>query len=432
MPASPYGLTPDPQGGLSVSPGAASTGSSESLVRRPDARTYVGGALIVLAGVAVAVAGIRTDLEADEPMRSIWLGGVAGMALLLICWGLTMVAWRTVFDADGIHSRGLIRRVDLPWPDTRTAFVVDVGRHSRDRGADGRSTRRRREVTLTVHVLTPGRSTTLAMPRILSAPAREEQVLRARLEADLDEIWAWALGRGYVREWNQGGYAPGRSGPGARTSAYAGPPADQGLLAREPLVFRQRPDGRTAACITASIGFMLVGGLMLVRALQAVDELALDDAESIVIVLACVQLGVGAALLIGECLRLRSRLTVSRDGLEWTGARGAQHLAWPPSRTCVFVQSRRISGRTMATVCVLAPDTTALAVPGLTWRSKHDRRALLPAATAAQSIWQWGYARGVARDDGVYRPAADAEVEQRRVATAQRIEYLHAHPQETR
>lgn len=421
MSASPCSLTPDPQGELSISPGAASTGSPESLVRRPDAMTYVGGALITLAGVAVAVAGVRTDLESDEPIRSIWLGGVVGMALLLICSGLTMVARRTVFDADGIHSRGLIRHVDLPWPDTRTAFVVDVGTHSRDQGSDRHSARRRREVTLTVHVLTPGRSATLAMPRILSAPAREEPALRARLEADLDEIWAWALDRGYAREWEQGGCAPG---PGPRTSAYGGPAADQTLLAREPLVLKQRPDGRTAAFITASIGFMLVGGLVLVRALQAVDDLASDGAESMAIVLACVYLGVGAAFLIGEWVRLRSRLTVSRDGLEWTGVWGAQHLAWPPSRTCVFVQSRRTSGRTTATVCVLAPDRTAMAVPGLTWRSKHDRRALLPAATAAQSIWQWGSSRGVARDDGVYRAAVDAELERDRADAARRIAYL--------
>ncbi|WP_143233324.1 hypothetical protein [Actinomyces ruminis] len=83
-----------------------------------------------------------------------------------------------------------------------------------------------------------------------------------------------------------------------------------------------------------------------------------------------------------------------------------------------------------ASLRLLTPDGEALRVPGLHWASRDERQALLAAEAMAQAIWEWGASRGAARDDGLYRPAADAEVEQQRLATAQRIAHLQAHPQE--
>lgn len=412
-------------------PGAdVSAQAPESLVRKPGVSTCIGGALIALAGVLVAVVGIRMAPDPDMEIRYVWLAFWLGVALLLLYAGLTLAVRRTVFDASGIHSRGLIRRVDLPWPDTRTAFVVDVHESSRDTGRGASS--RRREVTLTVQVMTPEGTVTLAMPRILSASADREAVLRARLEADLDEIWGWALARGYAHEWVPGECAPGRLGQGPQRGSYSGLHADQTLLAQEPLVFKWRPDARSAAFISVSIGFMLVGVLGTVHALRAVDDLASASVESVAVAVSCAMAGVALLFLIGECSNLRSRLTVSRDGLAWTGLWHARQLAWPTSRSCIFVDSHRRSGRTTATVRVLAPDGRTPAVPGLSWRSKHDRQALLPAATAAQTIWQWGASRGAARDTGEYYTAADADTERSRVNTARRIDYLLAHPQERR
>ncbi|PHP52720.1 hypothetical protein [Actinomyces ruminis] len=420
----PYGPHGDaPEAGVSAQ-------VPESLVRKPGVSTCVGGALIASVGIFIAVVGIRMAPDPDMEIRYVWLAFWLGVALMLLCAGLTLAVRRTVFDASGIHSRGLIRRVDLPWPDTRAAFVVDVHESSRDRGRGRRS--RRREVTLTVQVMTPERTVTLAMPRILSADVDRETVLRARLEADLDEIWGWALTRGYAHERVPGGHAPGRSGQDPQRVSYGGLPADQTLLAQEPLVLKWRPDARSAAFIGASIGFMLAGGLGIVHALRAADDLASASVESVVVAVSCAVVGVALLFLIGECANLRSRLTISRDGLAWTGLWHARQLAWPRSRSCIFVHSRRRSGRTTATVRVLAPDGRTLAVPGLTWRSKHDRQALLPAATAAHSIWQWGASRGAARDNGEYYIAADADTERSRVDAARRIDYLLAHSQEPR
>jgi len=66
----------------------------------------------------------------------------------------------------------------------------------------------------------------------------------------------------------------------------------------------------------------------------------------------------------------------------------------------------------------------ALRVPGTRRLSRDEDRALLAAAAAVQTIWEWGVTRAVAYDDGSYCPAPNDAIEQERRASGRRVSYL--------
>ncbi len=57
-----------------------------------------------------------------------------------------------------------------------------------------------------------------------------------------------------------------------------------------------------------------------------------------------------------------------------------------------------------------------LRVPGTARFSKHEDQALLAAAAAVETIWEWGGSRAAAYDDGSYWPVPNDEIEQERRA----------------
>ncbi|CED90841.1 hypothetical protein [Actinomyces succiniciruminis] len=411
-------------------------GGAESLVRRPSPFTYVFGGFFALLGVMFLIIGSRL-LAFGVSVPPFAVAGVAGAAVLMIGGGLAPpLRFRTVFDATGIHSRGVLRTVHLPWPASRTAFVINVS--ERVRSENGGTTD---VLTATVAVATPDGNVTLAAPRIA---AMNPDGLRSRLEAEVDEIWAWARSRGYVREFEA---APDGPIPLAPTPRYDGPapasapadglsPEDRALLSRDPLIFKPAGSAIRPAIILCVVYLALAGGMRLLTDLGPRHIPALGgrfpESGAFAGVSAALLISVLGYLLFSVFKTMRTRLTLVPEGLVWQDVWRTERLTWPPSRSCIFVLAFHESVRTTASLRLLAPDGVALRIPGLHWASRDERRALLAAEAMAQAIWEWGASSGAARDDGVYRPAADAEVEQRRVATAQRIEYLRTFPQEQR
>ncbi|MBE6483057.1 MAG: hypothetical protein E7Z94_11920 [Actinomyces ruminicola] len=134
---------------------------------------------------------------------------------------------------------------------------------------------------------------------------------------------------------------------------------------------------------------------------------------------------VSAGSLLGNLHRIvRERTTVSREGLVLAGRR-TRRVAWPPSRSYFFLRTRRRHlGHAEACAWLLDPAGMALRVPGTRRLSRDEDRALLAAAAAVQTIWEWGVTRAVAYDDGSYCPAPNDAIEQERRASGRRVSYL--------
>ena len=414
----------EPQGGFgrgAVSYGVQATTPAsfqgpESLTRRQDASSRIAGFAFLLGGPMLLYFGcmlyvLDPELEVAAPLCA------AGTLVLIL--GIAMLRRRTVFDARGIHSRGLLRTVHLPWPDSRAGFMVVV-----TGGGKGGP------VAL-IEVGAAGHRVRLSAPRLSSSEAKD---LRLRLEAEVDGIWAWALDRGYAREAMP--VPPARQGADPRLAQAIPPPGaapralpvDQALLAREPLILKERPNWHG-----------LIPNVILLVVLCAVALLAVLGPERTPQVFAGVLPEDGTArgsvgfwvllvvavggLSAGLHRILRERTILSRSGLVLAGRR-TRRVAWPPSRSYLFVRSWRRLWFTEASAWLLAPSGAVLHVPGTLRWSRNEDRALLAAATMAQTIWDWGLARAVTHDDGSYRPAPDDAIEQERRANDWRIAYL--------
>ncbi|RAX23377.1 hypothetical protein DRB06_02645 [Actinomyces sp. Z5] len=201
-------------------------------MRRPSPFTYVFGGFFALLGAIFLTIGSRL-LAFGVSVAPFAVAGVAGAAVLMIGGGLVPpLRFRTVFDAAGINSRGVLRTIHLPWPDSRVGFIVAIA----DVGKGGK----RGPVAL-VEVGAAGHRVRLSAPRLSSQRAED---LRLRLEAEVDAIWAWALARGYARET-----MPALQGADPHLAQAAPPlvtapralPVDRTLLAREPLVLKDQP-----------------------------------------------------------------------------------------------------------------------------------------------------------------------------------------------
>ena len=174
-------MTAVPQPGRVGSTGARVMGASASLVRGPSPlQRAAGWVLVVMAALTGLLAvGLGASGEAGGLFMCVLFAVVIGVLAVLA------LRRRTVFDATGIHSRGMLGTRHFPWPDSRGAFMVSISSSGR-----GRS-----EVSVQVPAepapRVPGaaasvRMATLAAPRLT---VRDAEAARCRLEEDLDGIW---------------------------------------------------------------------------------------------------------------------------------------------------------------------------------------------------------------------------------------------------
>ena len=468
-------MTAAPQPGRVGSTGARAVGAPVSLVRGPTpfqrAAGWVLAVMAVLAGLFAVGLGVSGE-AGGLFMCMLFAIAIGTLALLCLCR-------RTVFDATGIHSRGMLGTRHFPWPDSRGAFMVSISSSGR-----GRS-----EVSVQVPAepapRVPGaaasvRMATLAAPRLT---VRDAEAARCRLEEDLDGIWAWALQRGYAREITArapvspayGGYgvmpgavpggapamtaggavpggapamAPGGAPVAGGTSMAApgGAPAPVGMpapsgapmpaqadharVAQEPLVLTSWP-GSWPQVLLMALFVMLFCGFGVYLMIHP-DQPGATAKESIVmghgaltVVFGLVGVCMGAAMAVMAYSEACKRVTLSRSGLLVFNGFFARQVPWPTSRSGIFATLDVERQRRLTRIHVLAPDGTALQLPGLVERAKDDS-CLGKAVQHIETIWAWAYSRGLVRDDGGYLPASEPEVERGRRAFAQRLAYLRA------
>ena len=449
-------MTAAPRPGRVGSVGARVVGAPASLVRGPTpfqrAAGWVLAVMAVLAGLFAVVLGVSGE-AGGLFMCMLFAIAIGTLAVLALCR-------RTVFDATGIHSRGMLGTRHFPWPDSRGAFMVSTSFSGR-----GRS-----EVSVQVPAQpaprVPGaaasvRMATLAAPRLT---VRDAEAARCRLEEDLDGIWAWALQRGYAREitapapvspaYGVYGVMPGAAPGGAPAMAVGGAPAmasggapapvgmsapsgapmpaqaDHARVAQEPLVLTSWP-GSWPQVLLMALFVMLFCGFGVYLMIHP-DQPGTTAKESLVmghgaltVVFGLVGVGMGVAMAAMAYSETCKRVTLSRSGLLVFNGFFARQVPWPTSRSGVFATLDVERQRRLTKIHVLAPDGTALQLPGLVERSKDDS-CLGKAVQHIETIWAWAYSRGLVRDDGGYLPASKPEVERGRRAFAQRLAYLRA------
>ena len=449
-------MTAAPRPGRVGSVGARVVGAPASLVRGPTpfqrAAGWVLAVMAVLAGLFAVVLGVSGE-AGGLFMCMLFAIAIGTLAVLALCR-------RTVFDATGIHSRGMLGTRHFPWPDSRGAFMVSTSFSGR-----GRS-----EVSVQVPAQpaprVPGaaasvRMATLAAPRLT---VRDAEAARCRLEEDLDGIWAWALQRGYAREITAPapvspaygvygvmpgaapGGAPAMAVGGASAMASGGAPAPVGMsapsgapmpaqadharVAQEPLVLTSWP-GSWPQVLLMALFVMLFCGFGVYLMIHP-DQPGTTAKESLVmghgaltVVFGLVGVGMGVAMAAMAYSETCKRVTLSRSGLLVFNGFLTRQVPWPTSRSGVFATLDVERQRRLTKIHVLAPDGTALQLPGLVERSKDDS-CLGKAVQHIETIWAWAYSRGLVRDDGGYLPASKPEVERGRRAFAQRLAYLRA------
>ena len=449
-------MTAAPRPGRVGSVGARVVGAPASLVRGPTpfqrAAGWVLAVMAVLAGLFAVVLGVSGE-AGGLFMCMLFAIAIGTLAVLALCR-------RTVFDATGIHSRGMLGTRHFPWPDSRGAFMVSTSFSGR-----GRS-----EVSVQVPAepapRVPGaaasvRMATLAAPRLT---VRDAEAARCRLEEDLDGIWAWALQRGYAREitapapvspaYGVYGVMPGAAPGGAPAMAVGGAPAmasggapapvgmsapsgapmpaqaDHARVAQEPLVLTSWP-GSWPQVLLMALFVMLFCGFGVYLMIHP-DQPGTTAKESLVmghgaltVVFGLVGVGMGVAMAAMAYSETCKRVTLSRSGLLVFNGFLTRQVPWPTSRSGVFATLDVERQRRLTKIHVLAPDGTALQLPGLVERSKDDS-CLGKAVQHIETIWAWAYSRGLVRDDGGYLPASKPEVERGRRAFAQRLAYLRA------
>ena len=441
-------MTAAPQPGRVGSTGARAVGAPVSLVRGPTpfqrAAGWVLAVMAVLAGLFAVGLGVSGE-AGGLFMCMLFAIAIGTLALLCLCR-------RTVFDATGIHSRGMLGTRHFPWPDSRGAFMVSISSSGR-----GRS-----EVSVQVPAepapRVPGaaasvRMATLAAPRLT---VRDAEAGRCRLEEDLDGIWAWALQRGYAREITArapvspayGGYGvmPGAAPGGAPAMAPGGAPvaggtpmtapggvpaqADHARVAQEPLVLTGWP-GSWPQVLLMALFVMLFCGSGVYLMIHP-DQPGTTAKESIVmghgaltVVFGLMGVGMGVATAVMAYSEACKRVTLSRSGLLVFNGFLSRQVPWPTSRSGIFATLDVERQRRLTKIHVLAPDGTALQLPGLVERAKDDS-CLGKAVQHIETIWAWAYSRGLVRDDGGYLPASKPEVERGRRAFARRLAYLRA------
>ena len=393
-------------------------------------------AVIVLAVAGVIMIGLGIGLAVSGEMTGFAVCTVMGLILVAILpFGLRP---RVILDARGIHVRNIASSHDLPWPASRGALVV--GEVSNGNGW--------------LFTATPE-----YRPSDGSKPVKMLSLRRVRpgignatavLEADLDDLWAWAVARGYVRPENQAAGAPapgyGTGGnygnvagyanaagygtaPGYGIGDYGSAPApsaplgagvprgasaaadlDVDMLSRPQLEFKG--PGVLAVCLFAGFGlFMIVGSVF---ALQ--NDGSFWGVPGIVF---------GAFLLVLSVDQALKRVTIDQEGFHVRGLIPRTY-AWPASRAQLVATFRYSRSSSYADVSLVEPDGKRRELPLGVLNRNGGLGPELGMVRTLDTIWAWGERRGVARETGQYVPAADAAFEQSRRSALERIDYLRS------
>ena len=393
-------------------------------------------AVIVLAVAGVIMIGLGIGLAVSGEMTGFAVCTVMGLILVAILpFGLRP---RVILDARGIHVRNIASSHDLPWPASRGALVV--GEVSNGNGW--------------LFTATPE-----YRPSDGSKPVKMLSLRRVRpgignatavLEADLDDLWAWAVARGYVRPENQAAGAPapgyGTGGnygnvagyanaagygtaPGYGIGDYGSAPApsaplgagvprgasaaadlDVDMLSRPQLEFKG--PGALAVCLFAGFGlFMIVG-----------SAFALQNDGSF---WGVPGIAFGAFLLVLSVDQALKRVTIDQEGFHVRGLIPRTY-AWPASRAQLVATFHYSRSSSYADASLVEPDGKRRELPLGVLNRNGGLGPELGMVRTLDTIWAWGERRGVARETGQYVPAANAAFEQSRRSALERIDYLRS------
>lgn len=393
---------------------------------------WISKALMGLLGLALAAAGVVVPLR--DPGVAIAGGIFLVLGFYILGANVLEARPRVVYDATGIHVRGWrTPRVDLPWPRARAEFVAVEGLMARS----------------TYEAVTQYRPADGSEPVRIPLPRCEGNVQGAAscaLNAKLDMLWAWALGRGYVQVGERVPPADGDAGDAGRQDGVRRDTASVVLPAplRFTTTFVVAPVviGLGGLVMTGLCGWMLVGG--------SVDP-QLDDLLRVVrqyggvvgrvgitiILLSLVWLGL--QIIRHAVARAATAVTIDEQGfhcrggeqspnlygLQWwlsAGGLRSRTVPWPSSRqqlvvTCVY-SSRGGDARAF----LVDADGNHWMLP--VTNCATDLRPELGLALTLDAIWDWGVRRGAARETGQYVPARDPKFEAMRTTSAERIAYL--------
>ena len=414
--------------------GAAGPADQDAIVVRVSGRRYwysavAAAPVLLVIGVVGALAG------AWDAMVGITIASMSTTLLPVMIVGLVFLTWRTRFSAAGIDCCFTWSRTRVPWPASRSLFIVE----KRQRG-------RRTRWLITVSVIGSRGQVRLPAPRVYTSDLLVGVEL---IEEELDVIWRKALDRGWVREQDAPAAQPDpdalQAGPPGADYPASPPPrhADRGtpeasahlddahrwaemvapdpeLVAQEPLVLRAGSVERSIAgaarsalliiigAVTLSMGRLPTAGLWCLRSSHCVYESA-SYAAAVLLGVLLVMTGV-----LFACATLRDwagTTVVARSGIHMYHLLSTRHVPWPASRSDIFTG--------FFSVWVLDRDRRAYGLPGIRFTDPDDDGiARLQYLHMAATIWAWGASRGLTHDDGRYRPAADASFERRRRLSA--------------
>lgn len=393
-------------------------------------------AVIVLAVAGVIMIGLGIGLAVSGEMTGFAVCTVMGLILVAILpFGLRP---RVILDARGIHVRNIASSHDLPWPASRGALVV--GEVSNGNGWLFTATPEYRPSDGSKPVKM------LSLRRVRAGIGNATAVL----EADLDDLWAWAVARGYVRPENQaaGAPAPGYgiggdygnvagyanaagygTAPGYGIGDYGSAPApsaplgagvprgasaaadlDVDMLSRPQLEFKG--PGALAVCFFAGFGlFMIVGSAFVLQndgSFWSVPGIAF-----------------GAFLLVLSVDQALKRVIIDREGFHVRGLIPRTY-AWPASRAQLVATFHYSRSSSYADASLVEPDGRRRELPLGALNRNGGRGPELGMVRVLDTIWAWGERQGAARETGQYVPAADAAFEQSRRSALERIDYLRS------
>ena len=393
-------------------------------------------AVIVLAVAGVIMIGLGIGLAVSGEMGGFAACTVMGLILVAVLpFGLRP---RVILDARGIHVRNIASSHDLPWPASRGALVV--GEVSNGNGWLFTATPEYRPADGSKPVKI------LSLRRVRAGIGNATAVL----EADLDDLWAWAVARGYVRPENQAAGAPapgyGTGGnygnvagyanaagygtaPGYGIGDYGSAPApsaplgagvprgasaaadlDVDMLSRPQLEFKG--PGALAVCLFAGFSlFMIVGSAFVLQndgSFWSVPGIAF-----------------GAFLLVLSVDQALKRVIIDREGFHVRGLIPRTY-AWPASRAQLVATFHYSRSSSYADASLVEPDGRRRELPLGALNRNGGRGPELGMVRVLDTIWAWGERQGAARETGQYVPAADAAFEQSRRSALERIDYLRS------
>ena len=416
----------------------------ESITRRPPLIGRI--AMIVLAVAGVIMIGLGIGLAVSGEMGGFAACTVMGLILVAVLpFGLRP---RVILDARGIHVRNIASSHDLPWPASRGALVV--GEVSNGNGWLFTATPEYRPADGSKPVKI------LSLRRVRAGIGNATAVL----EADLDDLWAWAVvrpenqaagapapgygsapgygaggtgtalglpptqsapgygaggGYGNAADHGTGGYAPAPApsaplGAGAGRGASAAADLDVDMLSRPQLEFKG--PGALAVCLFAGFGlFMIVG-----------SAFALQNDGSF---WGVPGIAFGAFLLVLSVDQALKRVTIDQEGFHVRGLIPRTY-AWPASRAQLVATFRYSRSSSYADASLVEPDGKRRELPLGVLNRNGGLGPELGMVRTLDTIWAWGERRGVARETGQYVPAADAAFEQSRRSALERIDYLRS------